>query len=150
MSGPRRPSNLRRGQPVIALGLVLTAWVGARAMLFEQSVRVEAPSSAAADQRSVGSPARHSHGPAAVRADRAAPTGRVQAVRQELPLPPAPSLSTLVPSAPAPLAPAPSAPQFDKGRIAAGHQLLWIAAVQPPQELPPEPAQLTTPAPAAE
>ena len=36
MKGPRRPRGLRRGQPLVALGLLLTAWVSARAVLHEE------------------------------------------------------------------------------------------------------------------
>lgn len=110
MNGQR--NRLRRGQPLIALCLLLTAWVGARAVLYEDP----APSPP----------------PLAEKAKVAAPP----AVR-----PPAPAQAALMPQpvvrpAPAPQRPfvtAPAAaPDFERVRLAEGHQLLWQAAVAPP------------------
>lgn len=154
MSEPKRPSNLRRGQPVIALGLLLTAWVGARAVLFEQSVPVDAQVQIATDEPQQRQLAKAVKGtvstPASVtgqRAVRLAPAASVPiqpALRAPPPAPP--PAPPMFDSATAPprfdaLADGRPGPQLDKLQAAAGHQLLWIAAVeQTPDAPPPAPA----------
>lgn len=154
MSEPKRPSNLRRGQPVIALGLLLTAWVGARAMLFEQSVPVDPQVQIAADEPQQRQLAKAVPGAinTAVsvprqRAVRLAPAVSVPiqpALRAPPPAPPpAPPMFDSAAAPPRFDAPADGRPdpQMDKLSAAAGHQLLWIAAVgQTPEAPPPAPA----------
>ena len=123
MNGPR--NRLRRGQPLIALCLLLTAWVGARAVLYEEAATP--PPAALADKAELAPPP----APRPV-----APAGA--AVAEQPVVRPAPA-----PQRPFVAAPAP-APEFDRVRLAEGHQLLWQAAVAPP----PDPA--TAPAPIAQ
>jgi hypothetical protein len=141
----------RRGQPLVALGLILAIWVGLRAAVWEAPnlAPVAAnPPGLAASQAPVPQPdraaeprretvdrvaadwpvliARPDAGPAPIDA------GRNEAARPHLIAPPVDQ-----PQAPAqPLSP----------RIAAGHQMLWLAGVSQ-LPLPPELAQrLATPA----
>lgn len=153
MSAPKRPSNLRRGQPVIALGLLLTAWVGARAVLFEHPVPVDAQVQIATNEPqqrqlakavrgTVNTPA-NAPGQRAVRLAPAVSVPNQPALRAPPPAPP--PAPPMFDSAAAPprfdaLADGRPDPQLNKLQAAAGHQLLWIAAVgQTPDAPPPAP-----------
>ncbi|MDP3905824.1 hypothetical protein [Novosphingobium sp.] len=129
MKRQRPPNRLRRGHPLIALGLVMTAWVGARAVL------------------------RDDPAPEPVIAARAAPAVRPAAQAMTAPGP-APERQAAVRPAPVPQRPfvaAPAAaPDYERLRLAEGHQLLWQAAVAPPPVLPALPEQSATPAAKAE
>lgn len=132
----------RRGQPLLALGLLLGGWVAVRAAVWEPPQPRVATEAAPALTRQIPAPP-VSATPPAVALPREAPTP-----------PPWPALA---PSAgPAPidqhraldLAPgleaspiaAPQTPVPLTPRVAAGHQLLWLAAVSQ-LPLPPEVAQ---------
>lgn len=122
MTGPRRVPHLRRGQPLIALGLLLTAWVGARAVLHDGSAEtVRQPEVAARP---------------AVRA----PVAPIRAVQAKA----AAERPVLLPR-PAPARPFVAAPQappdFERLRLAEEHQLLWQAAVAPQPEAMEQPEQ---------
>lgn len=130
MTGQRPRNRLRRGQPLIALGLLLTAWVGARAMLYEDTVPV----------------------PALVEVEVKVPTMAAPAIRSAAPARPVPVVPTVTrPSStpPRPFVAAPAAaPDFERVRIAEGHQLLWQAAIAPPPDpaITPEPNPPAAPA----
>ncbi len=150
-SAPRR-----RGQPLIFLTLVIGSWVGARAMLWQPLPAMMAPAGLRLAEASV-----IRHGKAAVAAPLATPVMGVTVQQPELggaageaapmaPLPgvlagPAPTLRP----APAPklvlapeptLVPAGPPPRMTPG-LAAGHQMLWMAAMS---NLPPPRRTLPT------
>ena len=123
-------AQTRRGQPLIALALVLTSWVGFRAAVWDWPVAAQTPAALAVPTA------------AAVAAQNTLPQARVldaaaaretQVWRQWAPI--ASQANDLVePALPRPLPlvpPAQPAPQIasDTPRIAAGHQLLWLAGV---------------------
>lgn len=113
MKGPKRPTGLRRGQPLVALGLLLSAWVGARAVLHEGFAE---PSPVPVIQMQ---PAR---------------TAPVVAARL-VPRPAAAEASAaqIRPAPPRPFVEAPgAAPDFERLQKAEDHQLLWLDAVAPP------------------
>ena len=129
---PQR-SLRRRGQPLLALILLMTSWIGARAALWEDPV--VKPVAAA---QSAAQPAARQVSPVpAVRQSAPAPAGIAarppdQAVpRYDVPLPqsavpqlPEPQLSPVPAATPSTPAAAPLSP-----RTAAGHQQLWLGAM---------------------
>lgn len=170
MSAPQRP--LRRGQPVVALVLLLSLWVGARSMVWAASSPAHP---AEADRASTyglagrfapdAAPARQ---PEALQSGEASPqfhpvlppepTVAVPLVPVAPPVWPEPqarsALDRTVPvspnpaSAPAP-APAPASAPTSVAvapRIAGGHQLLWMAALS---QLPMPALQEASPSPLA-
>lgn len=124
MKGPRRPRGLRRGQPLVALGLLLTAWVSARAVLHEEfepalpKPAVQAQSVPARPVVTTGLP----------------PQGDAEGR----------SVPHVRPAPPRPFVEAPgAAPDFERLRLAEEHQLLWASAVA----AQPEPAEVADRAP---
>jgi hypothetical protein len=134
-------ARTRRGQPLIALALVLTSWVAVRAALWDWPVAARTRSDL---------PAQVFAAPVPVLREEPAPAAKAEAVPVA---PPWPQLAPIAPpdTAPAELAtprplpllpslgPAPEVP-LDAPRIAAGHQMLWMAAVSQ-LALPPDVAQ---------
>jgi hypothetical protein len=143
----------RRGEPLVALALVLSAWVGARIALWSPLVP------AARTDRTVAAPAeRHRH----VASDLVRPAGprqetpaAISAASQAYVSPP-----LLPPLARSPLAPrvlpsaVPAVPPMQPvaPTVAGGHALLWLAAVAsfpvPPGLFGPSTIQRTAPLPA--
>lgn len=129
----------RRGQPLLALVLLMTSWIGARAAMWEDPVvrSVAAQVATPSVPKALHQPDQHAaHGPSAPAALR--PPGRA-APRFDAPLP-----QTTVPQLPVPQLPLPqlSAPPAAgpsnipaavtaplSPRIAAGHQQLWLSAM---------------------
>lgn len=110
----------RRGQPIIALMVVLGAWVGARVLMWEPAPEMTMAHSAASAPAVAVTPARPAEPDMA-----ASPAPS--------PLPPAWRPRPLpfyrvkpVPAMPRPL---PTSSSGESVRIAVGHQLLWMAAV---------------------
>lgn len=137
----------RRGQPLIALVLVMVSWVGARAALWDGTagIVVEPGKPAATQSKPVPAQKAQPVLPSLARPDAALPPGEAPAVRPTLAPPPAPlalptttapplpSAGALTPPAdPLAASPAPLSP-----RVAAGHQQLWLAGMN---MLPSEPA----------
>ncbi len=136
-------TQTRRGQPLIALALLLTSWVGFRAAVWDWPVAAQTRES------QVAQPAI-----AAVMAQIDAPAANAPkaTVLQTAPLWPQlalaePQISSapIEPALPRPMAMLPSAGSAppiasDAPRIAAGHQLLWLAGVSG-LALPPDLAQ---------
>ncbi|MEQ1540811.1 MAG: hypothetical protein ABL926_01015 [Novosphingobium sp.] len=152
MSAPQRP--LRRGQPVVALVLLLSLWVGARSMVWAASGPDRAEPGTAASLALTGG-----IGPASSARTQpdASPAGALPHAPQTAPPADAGPAAALVPVAPPvwpdaqaglearPLAPAVPDPALAGGvtpvpvsppptaavppRIAGGHQLLWMAAL---------------------
>lgn len=135
---PRTPLR-RRGQPLLALALMMTSWIGARAAMWEAPMVKPLPANHSAAQPVARPPAtapavRHQAiVPASAPASQALrPPGR-PAPQFDAPLPqtagpqlPEPRLSpppAAVPSA-SPAATGPMSP-----RIAAGHQQLWLSGM---------------------
>jgi hypothetical protein len=169
MSVPQRP--LRRGQPVVALALLLTLWVGARGMVWAASKPgpVEpgsgtvaaltgrfAPVANTVDQPEAVLPHGTTHSPLPAVPSTAVPSAPFapvavpvwpEASKQAEPARVAPEtpLQTGAPAAePVPGKP-PRAPAVSP-RIAAGHQLLWMAALS---QLPMPDLQGASPRPLA-
>lgn len=132
-----RRSRQRRGQPLVALGLILGAWVAVRVAVWEapraapapQDVRAEAgtPGSRPASLRDHGAPEKPEQ--AAREAPSQAGGGAGTSgwmLRAPVPVaqPEAPMQASLLPAAP------PRPPAFAPVPVgtAAGHQLLWMAA----------------------
>ena len=144
-----------RGQPLVALVVILTGWVGARVAIVGNSAEepahpVLAPSPIqrgidlnAAKPRAAASPAAET----ARQEQGAAPSQPLLPARRD-PVPLAPRWSDPAPLAPSPAplaAPGVAAPVKPAGmpvRVAAGHQLLWMAALA---DLP-LPAEIASPA----
>lgn len=135
----------RRGQPLIALVLVMVSWVGARAALWDSSDTGTPPKPAVAPQskpRVAAVPQRDRSLEQPGWSGRAAPA---PVVRPTFEAPPAPlaAPTTTPPPLPAPGELSPALPVSPK--VAAGHQLLWLAAMD---LLPAEPAlAMAAPAP---
>ena len=139
MKPPTSPLR-RRGQPLLALILLMTSWIGARAAMWEDPVvTTAAPSQSAAgpaSRQSAPAPAVRRSAPATAPAS-AGPAARPpgQAVpRFDAPLPqgavpqlPEPQFSPPPASPPGTAAPA-AAPPLSP-RVAAGHQQLWLGAM---------------------
>lgn len=143
-------SQRRRGEPLIALVLVMAGWVGVRAVAWDRAITREIQMIAGAEQDTASPPAADA-APAAVAARRlpsgspaipfAAPLRPIAPPPVLLaPLPPT-SVPALLPSAVEPMsaaraghladeAPAPPAGKDMPRRIAAagGHAMLWLAA----------------------
>ena len=129
-------ARARRGQPLIALAVLLTGWVAVRAAIWQPPF--ELPARPAAEPATLfakvqQSPHRQSGASAA-----APPAADAQHTA-----PPAPNSWPLAPLPDHSFAPpvAPPLPQPVPARIAAGHQLLWLAALSQ-MPLPPEMAVL--------
>ena len=137
---PPTSSLRRRGQPLLALILLMTSWIGARAAMWEDPVvTTAAPAQSAARpalrqsapapavRRSAPATAPASAGPAArppgqavPRFDAPLPQGAVpQLPEPQLSAPPVAEPGTAAPAAAPPLSP----------RVAAGHQQLWLGAM---------------------
>lgn len=121
---PPRP-RLRRGQPLVALALLLTAWVGARAMLYEDAAPPPQQQQLPPQPRyaAVAAPARPLAAPAS-------PVQVPHAADRPVPAPERPFVA----------APQP-APDFERLRLAEGHQILWQEAVAPQQDPASAPAE---------
>lgn len=130
----------RRGQPLIALALVLTSWVAMRAAVWDWPVAAQTRESPSL--QGAVSPPPLAAAPAAEAWEPAAP---VAPVWPQLQPNEAPAYSPVEPASPAPmpvptsLGPAPEVP-VNAPRIAAGHQLLWLAGISA-LALPPDVAQ---------
>lgn len=117
MTRPRRSNRLRRGQPLIALALLLSAWVGARAVL-QDSFSAPAPEPSSVVRA----------GPEPVAPPAMAATAPPASVAET-------SVVRVRPAAPRPFVTAPqAAPDFERLRQAEEHQLLWLSAVAPGAE----------------
>lgn len=152
--------EVRRGQPLVGLGLLLVSWVGVRAALLEtEGAEQRGATTAMAHQRMSARPPITPQPVQmlfqAVSSDQ--PANARRSVEQHLHLPPVAPIAPpnpMVELIPAPTsapvepiaAPTPVAPRrWGDVRIAGGHQLLLIAALaQLP--LPPEAAGATSPA----
>jgi len=121
----------RRGQPLIALGAVLLGWVGLRAALWEEIVLPALPAPVAEAVAEVLPPVAQREAPAAPPAARAI----VPTVRTPPPAPvaPPPALIAAPPPASLPVPRPEFAPVGGDGvqtaRVAAAHQLAWMAGV---------------------
>ncbi len=120
----------RRGQPLIALVLVLTSWVGVRTAMWDWPVAAQIRESQPVQTAAVPVPLRDAV-PASLAQDAAEPAKPVWPllVPGEAPAytPIEPALPRPMPLAP-PIGPAPQVAS-EAPRIAAGHQLLWLAGV---------------------
>lgn len=125
-------ARTRRGQPLIVLGALLFGWVGFRAALWEEIALPPLPSPIEAAARQIVPPivsrAAEPHANSASTAPRAP-----QQARPISPAPLTPSPLPLIP--PQPVQPAPM-PEFvpvggrnEITRVAAAHQLAWMAGV---------------------
>lgn len=144
-SGHHRPRpRSRRGQPVLALAVIMICWIAARVALWEPPLAdtagamearqpVSAVQAAVSAGRAVGwrGTAPDGQPPAAPLAE----PGRVLPAPAAGPLPAmglSPAMGAPAMSQPAPLHPAAPhspPPQFITPRVAGGHQLLWLAAL---------------------
>ena len=160
--------NIRRGQPVIGMALLLVSWIGVRAALLE-SESYSAQAEAVTASRPAVAGRSHGDGPRTLLAEPGLkPSGQPGQAQQTpnsdadravtptivapTPLPalapiaaPTPQLAPIAPPSPAPL---------DQQHLAAGHQLLYLAALSqiplPPEALAAHPAKPSSlPAPAA-
>lgn len=109
----------RRGQPVVALAMVLGAWVAGRAVVWEG-----APESRQAIPVAVAPIAANAALPKATDAPQAAPLPQMLSAAQSRPAP-------FYRRDPAPVnaRPLPMAQPSEPVRVAVGHHLLWMAAV---------------------
>ena len=121
----------RRGQPLIALGAVLLGWVGLRAALWEEIVLPALPAPVAEAVAEVLPPVAQREAPAAP----PVATAIVPTVRTPPPAPvaPPPALIAAPPPASLPVPRPEFAPVGGDGvqtaRVAAAHQLAWMAGV---------------------
>lgn len=119
MRVPQR--STRRGQPLAALALVLLAWIGARTALWAASPAEEpAPAVLAPPSAS----------PAAIRPMDSGKTRRDAAPQRPRTAPPAPQVMPRLAPPPAPVASPSTEPPPSQPRIAAGHQLLFLAGME--------------------
>ena len=155
--GPLRHPLRRRGQPLLALVLLMTSWIGARAAMWEDPVvRPVAVQSAAASAPKV---VRHPAQPAARSPESPAPSAALRPPgrampRFDAPLPqaitpqlPAPQLSappSAEPSAESRTAPAAAAAPMSP-RIAAGQQQLWLSGMALELDEPGTAAEVASP-----
>lgn len=148
------PRPARRGQPLMALAVLMLAWVGARTALWAGSLPVEEDTAQAASAPAVmptPRPPRNSELPTRAKAgETARPSGpAAPMLRPEQPLA-APNLIAPEPTAaepaiePAAAAPASEPPTAVPPRIAAGHAMLYLAGVAA-LPLPQEALAATTP-----
>ena len=136
----------RRGQPLIALVLVMVSWVGARAALWDSSAIV-APAVPAAPVKPKSAPARSPHQqlPELTLPSQSGRIEPVPVVRPTFEAPPLPlaSPTTVPPPRPEPIQPNASPAPLAAGehrlspREAAAHQELWLAGMS---LLPADPA----------
>lgn len=141
---------IRRGQPLVALLLVMSSWVGARIVLWEtptwplQRTAVRPPEPALVARPLPVAAVAHPDLPANAAMSTAIPPQAAYSLSRTASAPQvvspfASGLSTLPPAPPFE-----PAPRFASSRVAGGHQLLWLAAVA---QLP-MPAGLADSAPA--
>lgn len=128
MSRPRP----RRGQPLIALGAVLLGWVGLRAVLWEEIALPGLPTPVAEAVARVLPPvAQREARPVPTAAAAITPVVRTPP-SAPVPLAPPPALIAVPPPASLPSLPPEFAPAGGTGeapRVAAAHQLAWMAGV---------------------
>ncbi|MFZ5743570.1 MAG: hypothetical protein ACOY7T_03705 [Pseudomonadota bacterium] len=128
MSRPRP----RRGQPLIALGAVLLGWVGLRAVLWEEIALPGLPTPVAEAVARVLPPvAQREARPVPTAAAAITPVVRTPP-SAPVPLAPPPTLIAVPPPASLPSLPPEFAPAGGTGeapRVAAAHQLAWMAGV---------------------
>lgn len=128
-AAPIKPA--RRGQPLIVLGALLLGWIGLRAVLWEGIGSPHPPASAQAAVAKVLPQAVTAKEPPlpARSIDRPGRPAAPAALADAVP-PAAPVLPPFVRPEPAPLPEFISAgPGFDSPRVAAAHQLAWMAGV---------------------
>ncbi len=122
----------RRGQPLIALGAVLLGWVGLRAALWEEIALPGLPTPVAEAVARVLPPvAQREARPVPTAAAAIAPVIRTPP-SAPVPLAPPPALIAVPPPASLPSLPPEFAPAGGTGeapRVAAAHQLAWMAGV---------------------
>jgi hypothetical protein len=111
----------RRGQPVVALALVLSSWVAARALTWESAPALPSKLPAAFAPATAAVPG----APVAITGPMTADFAQMATASQPLPIPfhqfePLPAL---------PLPVAEALPPPEAVRVAVGHHLLWMAAV---------------------
>ncbi len=128
---------IRRGQPLAALALILTGWIGARIAIIhwpEQQMQPQGEFAGPSATRELAGPAEEASAP------NGSSVGQLVTQHQALPQPPTAFAPTPLPVGPLPPAlnaspipqpistPAPQ-PVFAASRIAGGHQMLWLAAL---------------------